>query len=345
MIYKVKEPLPHEWQVQPGQILYTYLHLAAASRELTEAMIEADIRAIAFETVETGHGHPLLFPMSEVAGKLAIQAGATHLQKNHGGRACCSAASPACRRPRSSSSAAARWASTRPRWRWASRAHRRHGQCADRARLPGRRVRRPHGDGAQQRGGNRGGDRGRRPGRRSRVAARRRPGAAPGQAVDAQENEAGLGAGRRGHRPGRMLRDVQAHHAQRAHVRRRRHHPLLCRQHARRRGSHLDHGAHRRHAALRHRDRQQGLRGGRAGRRRWRWGSTSTVASSLSPPWPRRTICPTRPWTKRRVSSRSWRPTQSATGRGTRRHRGLNARWRAGAVGPRPASEPDQDSV
>jgi alanine dehydrogenase len=89
MIYKVKEPIPVEYKrFKPGQILYTYLHMAAAyARELTDAMIAADIRAIAFETVETpSHAHPLLFPMSEVAGKLAIQAGANHLQKNNGGR-------------------------------------------------------------------------------------------------------------------------------------------------------------------------------------------------------------------------------------------------------------------
>ncbi|MCX6363915.1 MAG: alanine dehydrogenase [Actinobacteria bacterium] len=89
MIYKVKEPIPSEYgSFKPGQILYTYLHMAAAyARQLTDAMIKADIRAIAFETVETEKGaHPLLFPMSEVAGKLAIQAGATHLQKNNGGR-------------------------------------------------------------------------------------------------------------------------------------------------------------------------------------------------------------------------------------------------------------------
>jgi alanine dehydrogenase len=89
MIYKVKEPLPSEYgKFKPGQILYTYLHMAAAyARELTDGMIAADIRGIAFETVETPSGaHPLLFPMSEVAGKLAIQAGANHLQKNNGGR-------------------------------------------------------------------------------------------------------------------------------------------------------------------------------------------------------------------------------------------------------------------
>jgi alanine dehydrogenase len=89
LIYKVKEPLPEEWPMfKPGQILYTYLHLAAAyAKDLTKGMLKADIRGIAFETVELTNGaHPLLFPMSEVAGKLAIQAGATHLQKNNGGR-------------------------------------------------------------------------------------------------------------------------------------------------------------------------------------------------------------------------------------------------------------------
>jgi len=89
MIVKVKEPLPVEWPMfKKGQILYTYLHLAAAyAKDLTKGMLAADIRAIAYETVELpSGGHPLLFPMSEVAGRLAIQAGATHLQKEHGGR-------------------------------------------------------------------------------------------------------------------------------------------------------------------------------------------------------------------------------------------------------------------
>ena len=89
MIYKVKEPLPQEWPMfKPNQILYTYLHLAAAyAKDLTKGMLKADIRGVAFETVELPNGaHPLLFPMSEVAGKMAVQAGATHLQKENGGR-------------------------------------------------------------------------------------------------------------------------------------------------------------------------------------------------------------------------------------------------------------------
>jgi len=89
MIVKVKEPLPVEWPMfKKNQILYTYLHLAAAyAKDLTDGMLATDIRGIAYETVELPNGaHPLLFPMSEVAGRLAIQAGAMHLQKEHGGR-------------------------------------------------------------------------------------------------------------------------------------------------------------------------------------------------------------------------------------------------------------------
>jgi len=87
MIVKVKEPLPSEYgRFKPDQILYTYLHLGAAyARELTEGMLKADIRGIAYETVETPKGHPLLQPMSEVAGRLAIQAGADCLCKHNGG--------------------------------------------------------------------------------------------------------------------------------------------------------------------------------------------------------------------------------------------------------------------
>jgi alanine dehydrogenase len=89
MIVKVKEPLPVEWpRFKPGQILYTYLHLGADyAKGLTEALLAAHVRGLAYETVARADGSlPLLFPMSEVAGKLAIQAGATYLQKNHGGR-------------------------------------------------------------------------------------------------------------------------------------------------------------------------------------------------------------------------------------------------------------------
>lgn len=86
MIMKVKEPLPSEYPLmRADQILFTYLHLAA-SRECTEALIKAKNVAIAYETVEVNGQLPLLAPMSEVAGRLATQVGATALQKPNGGR-------------------------------------------------------------------------------------------------------------------------------------------------------------------------------------------------------------------------------------------------------------------
>jgi len=86
MIMKVKEPLPAEYPLmRKGQILYTYLHLAA-SKECTDALIKAENIAIAYETVEVNGQLPLLAPMSEVAGRLSTQVGATALQKPNGGR-------------------------------------------------------------------------------------------------------------------------------------------------------------------------------------------------------------------------------------------------------------------
>jgi alanine dehydrogenase len=86
MIIKVKEPIEVEYpRMRKGQILFTYLHLAA-SRECTDAIIKSGITAIAYETVEINHHLPLLAPMSEVAGRMSIQVGAATLQKNAGGR-------------------------------------------------------------------------------------------------------------------------------------------------------------------------------------------------------------------------------------------------------------------
>jgi alanine dehydrogenase len=87
LVLKVKEPLPDEYgRLRPGQILFTYLHLAPA-RELTEALVASGAICIAYETVETDDGRlPLLAPMSEVAGRLAPQMGALALEKPIGGR-------------------------------------------------------------------------------------------------------------------------------------------------------------------------------------------------------------------------------------------------------------------
>ncbi|RWG44503.1 MAG: alanine dehydrogenase, partial [Mesorhizobium sp.] len=76
MIVKVKEPQPNEWvQLRDGQILYTYLHLAP-DPEQTKGLLASGVTAIAYETVTDDRGGlPLLAPMSEVAGRLSIQAG------------------------------------------------------------------------------------------------------------------------------------------------------------------------------------------------------------------------------------------------------------------------------
>ena len=87
LVLKVKEPLAEEVARMPrGQVLFTYLHLAAVP-ELTRALREREIVAIAYETVQRPDGSlPLLTPMSEVAGRLAVQEGAYYLGKAHGGR-------------------------------------------------------------------------------------------------------------------------------------------------------------------------------------------------------------------------------------------------------------------
>ena len=87
MVVKVKEPQPSEWvQLREGQILYTYLHLAPDPAQ-TKGLIESGCTAVAYETVTDNEGGlPLLAPMSEVAGRLAIQCAATALQKPNGGR-------------------------------------------------------------------------------------------------------------------------------------------------------------------------------------------------------------------------------------------------------------------
>ncbi|MDH2424660.1 alanine dehydrogenase [Sphaerisporangium sp. TRM90804] len=87
LILKVKEPVATEYPLmRPGQVLFTYLHLAA-SRKLTVAMLEAGVTGIAYETVQAPSGAlPLLAPMSEVAGRIAPQVGAYHLMRQGGGR-------------------------------------------------------------------------------------------------------------------------------------------------------------------------------------------------------------------------------------------------------------------
>lgn len=90
IIVKVKEPLKEEYpflKLMKGKTLYTYLHLAAADKELTRHLLENRITGIAYETVTDDVGRlPLLAPMSEVAGVLAVQYGAEYLQKKYNGK-------------------------------------------------------------------------------------------------------------------------------------------------------------------------------------------------------------------------------------------------------------------
>jgi len=87
MIMKVKEPLPVEYpMIRSGQILFTYFHFAA-SEELTQAIMNSGSIAVAYETVENAKGSlPLLTPMSEVAGRMAIHEGSKYLEKTYGGK-------------------------------------------------------------------------------------------------------------------------------------------------------------------------------------------------------------------------------------------------------------------
>lgn len=85
LVVKVKEPQPEEFPLlREGQILFTYLHLAA-SRELTEAVAKSGVTGIAYETISVNHHLPLLEPMSEIAGRMSVLMGGYHLGKTNGG--------------------------------------------------------------------------------------------------------------------------------------------------------------------------------------------------------------------------------------------------------------------
>src|SRR5947208_8284007 len=85
MIVKVKEPLPAEFPLlRKGQILFTYLHLAA-SKALTDALLKSGVTAVAYETIQVGNRLPLLEPVSEIAGRMSVVIGAYFLAKHNGG--------------------------------------------------------------------------------------------------------------------------------------------------------------------------------------------------------------------------------------------------------------------
>jgi len=101
MVMKVKEPLPSEYGFfRPGLVLYTYLHLAPLP-ELTRELMEKKVRAIAYETIQNDDASlPLLRPMSEVAGRMATQVGASCLEKERGGKGILLGGVPGTRRGR-----------------------------------------------------------------------------------------------------------------------------------------------------------------------------------------------------------------------------------------------------
>jgi len=100
MIVKVKEPQASEYPMfHEGQILYTYLHLAA-EKELTDALIKGKVKSVAYETIEDHDSLPCLVPMSEIAGRLSVQEGAKYLEKQFGGRGILLAGVPGVRRGR-----------------------------------------------------------------------------------------------------------------------------------------------------------------------------------------------------------------------------------------------------
>lgn len=101
MIIKVKEPIEQEYEfLRPNQILYTYLHLAAA-QELGHKLVEKNVTSIAYETIELAdRSLPLLTPMSEVAGRMSVQVGAQCLQKHNGGKGLLLGGVPGVRRGR-----------------------------------------------------------------------------------------------------------------------------------------------------------------------------------------------------------------------------------------------------
>ena len=86
MIVKVKEPVAPEYpRMRENQVLFTYLHLAP-ELELTKQMLDRKVTGVAYETITSGRRLPLLIPMSEVAGRMSVQVGATYLEKMNGGR-------------------------------------------------------------------------------------------------------------------------------------------------------------------------------------------------------------------------------------------------------------------
>ncbi len=251
MIVKVKEPQPVECaMLRKGQLLFTYLHLAPDPVQAA-GLRKSGCTAIAYETITDDHGGlPLLAPMSEVAGRMAIQVGAVALQKAAGGRGVLLGGVPgvapgkvvvigggvvgthAARMAVGLGADVAILDRSLPRLRqldelFGGRAQTQYAtlDATEAAVLDADLV----------------------------VGAVLVPGAAAPKLIKRAQlalHEAGCGDRRRGHRPGWLLRDVACHDARRADLRGRWHRALLRGQHARRRAAHVDLCAQQRHAAV-----------------------------------------------------------------------------------------------
>ena len=267
MVVKVKEPLAAERaMLREGQVLFTYLHLAP-DPEQTEDLVKSKAVCIAYETVTSpAGGLPLLAPMSEVAGRLAVQAAAHALEKVNGGKGMLLGGVPGVLPAKvviigggvvgthaahiAMGMGADTWAIDRSAealkalWR-------QFGRPLDTLYSTRTAIDR-HVTGADV-----------------VIGGVLIPGAAAPKLVTAdmiRRMKPGLGGGRRGHRPGRLLRDLASHHPQRSDLHRRRRGPLLRRQHAGRGPEDFHLCAQQRDASARAHAREQGLPPGPYGR-------------------------------------------------------------------------------
>ena len=296
--------------MRKGQVLFTYLHLAA-SRECTDALLSPGVTAIAYETVQLPDGSlPLLAPMSEVAGRMAPQVGAHHLQRDGGGRGVLMGGVSGVYAAKvvvlgagvSGMNAAAIALGMQAEVLLLDKnvARLRAADAIYQGHLPDRDVQRLRG---RARGDRRG------PGHRRGPGAGRE-GAHAGQQRAGVPDEARLGA--RGHldRPGRLLRGLPPDHARRAHLPGARLGVLLRGQHAGRGAAHLDLRADQRDPAVRVEIANRG----------WRDALRADPALAPGPEHPTRAPSP---------ASRSPRRTACRT-----RHARRGARLQPGAPGP-----------
>ena len=252
LLLKVKEPIATEYpRLREGLALFTYLHIAA-DEPLTRALVESGITAIAYETVETDRGAlPLLAPMSEIAGRLAAQAGADHLEKPKGGRGILLGGVAGVAPGRvlvvgggmvgynAAVIALGMGAQVTILERSVERMRYLEQILSGRVQLL-------MSSALQLEESIKDADLDDRRGpdpRRARAEAR--------HTRDASDDEEELGVRRRRDRPGWLRGDVEADHARRPGLHRGRRDPLLRREHARCRADHVDAGPDERHASLR----------------------------------------------------------------------------------------------